>query len=313
MVRKAYKDPFIALEQYMEIYNGLSEEGFTSVSSNTKITGIICPICGLEFSKRSDEFRKKNFSMLCKVHNMEKTYMEKYGVSNPNKLESIKAKARSTCIERYGVDSTNKLESMKAKSKATCLKKYGVDNYKKTKECDDKIKATCMERYGVDSTNKLESMKAKSKATCLEKYGVDNYRKTKECEDKIKNTCMERYGAEHYSQTIEAHKHRKSHIFYNGEYFDSYPELEFFKKCISEGKEIIRHPISFQYESEGNIHIYFPDFEVDGVLIEIKGIQFFNEATQKWKNPYDPSMTPKEEAKYDCAIAHGVKIIYVKS
>lgn len=104
---------------------------------------------------------------------------------------------------------------------------------------------------------------------------------------------------------------RRTRLEYKGISFDSKPELEFYKKCEAEGMEIKRHPIKLEYFYNNEKHYYFPDFEVDGVLIEIKGRQFLNPSTSKWHNPFDHNKDGLVEAKFDCAIRNGVKIIYV--
>lgn len=242
---------------------------------------------------------------------MKATCLEKYGVDNYAKTSECYDKIRATCIERYGVKSYAQTQECRDKKKSTCMERYGYVTNLQTEESKEKAKQTCLERYGVDNYTKTDEYKEKSKQTCLEKYGVDNYAKSDEFVDKSKQTCIERYGADNYAQTVESHHHRKTRIEYNGEYFDSKPEFEFYKRCIEEGKSIIRHPKRLEYVYESKIHYYFPDFEVDNELIEIKGSHFLNPETGKWWNPFDHSQDKKSEAKFDCAIKNGVKIIYV--
>lgn len=73
------------------------------------------------------------------------------------KCKTIKYK--NTCIEKYGVDNTMKVNSVKDSLKISLVDKYGVDHYSKTKEYKLKYKETCIGKYGVDNTSKSEEVK----------------------------------------------------------------------------------------------------------------------------------------------------------
>lgn len=303
------------------------KESFTQTDSYIQKSKETClERYGVDHYNKTEEGKEKH----------KQTCLERYGaITNFITPENIQ-KSKETCLRKYGVDHYNKTEEGKTKHIQTCLERYGIEHYTQTKECQDKMKETCMERYGVDNYAKTEEYKERCVQTCIERYGVPNYSQfhpelifnalkesmvkkygvefytqTSECKERIKNTCMEKYGVPSYFQSIESHHHRKTRIEYDGEYFDSKPEYEFYKKCIEEGKTIIRHPKRLEYLYENKTHYYFPDFEVDGVLIEIKGRHFLNPITNKWWNPFDHTQDKKFEAKYDCAIRNGVKIIYV--
>lgn len=273
---------------------------------------------------------------------VKQTCLEKYGVDNPAKAEQTKAKIRSTMDERYGcwytktqdyIDKsieTNKsrygaewssqTDDIKEKSRQTCLEKYGVDNPNKYQAVKDKKVQTCMERYGMRSNFMTEENKEKSRQTCLQKYGVPYVLQLSEVQaksraaikilygDKIKKEAPKKIYSDSYSSSQYT---RKTIIEYKGERFDSVPEYEFYLKCIDEGKTVIRQPKKLEYILGDKVYHYFPDFEVDGELIEIKGSHFLNKETGKWCNPFDRSQDKKYEAKYDCAVENNVKIIYV--
>ena len=59
----------------------------------------------------------------------------------------------------------------------------------------------------------------------------------------------------------------------------------------------------------GQEHLYYPDFEVNGQLYEIKGDQFFKE-NGAMQNPYDHSQDAFFEAKHQCALQN--KVIFIK-
>lgn len=61
------------------------------------------------------------------------------------------------------------------------------------------------------------------------------------------------------------------HGWYKGIYCDSTYELAYLIYCLDHNIDIKRCNEAFEYEYEGKKHKYYPDFEVNGELIEIKG------------------------------------------
>jgi len=58
--------------------------------------------------------------------------------------------------------------------------------------------------------------------------------------------------------------------YYNGIWCDSTWELAFVVWCIDHKKDIKRNTRYFMYSYNTEVHKYFPDFVVDGKLVEIK-------------------------------------------
>ena len=81
---------------------------------------------------------------------------------------------------------------------------------------------------------------------------------------------------------------------------DSKPELAYYLWCKETNKHITREPIKLKYFYQDEVHIYFPDFEVDGQLIEVKGDYLF-------KKMLIPNTL--DNAKYNCMLANNVRII----
>jgi hypothetical protein len=64
----------------------------------------------------------------------------------------------------------------------------------------------------------------------------------------------------------------RSHTgWYQGYALDSRWELAYLIYCLDHGKQIERNSKGFPYTFNGKEHRYFPDFRVDGKLVEIKG------------------------------------------
>lgn len=149
------------------------------------------------------------------------------------------------------------------------------------------------------------------------KYGkgnLTNYKKTAE-------TCLRLYG--HRSvwgnpsihkkcidKTIELHGSPNPGNKYelDGFKFDSKPELAFYiwlrDNCID---FICKPSISFEYEHEGKTHRYFPDFIVEGQVVEVKGDHFFKDDGTMC-NPFDHSQDALCEAKHQCMLKNNVHI-----
>ncbi|MCB1712685.1 MAG: hypothetical protein KDH96_09500, partial [Candidatus Riesia sp.] len=70
---------------------------------------------------------------------------------------------------RYGFYGCKKCSNVKRER--TSIIKWGVSNYRKTKECDSKIKSYNLEKYGVEHTFQIEDVKNRIKETNLKKYG----------------------------------------------------------------------------------------------------------------------------------------------
>ena len=171
-----------------------------------------CPVCGKDFTVSKKEKKRIFCGIDCRYsdigkklinQSIKKTMLEKYGVSNPSQLESVKAKRTSTIMDRYGVVNSFQSKELMEKAKQTILEKYGVEYYSQSNEYKTKIKNTCLERYGVDNINKDKKIREKIKQTNLEKYGVEYPIQNKVIKEKVKQTTLERYGVDNYAKTDE--------------------------------------------------------------------------------------------------------------
>ena len=158
----------------------------------------------------------KKSRQLSHVHN-KKTCLERYGDSNYNNTEKQRQtmldkygtdnyfkdieKMKYIYIQKFGVSNPNKLKQVRDKIKETCLKKYGVDSYSKTEEFKYKVKETCLERYGVTCPMKSEEVKAKYDFTGIAekafqtklKHGTTN---TSKPERELFELLVQKFGSE---------------------------------------------------------------------------------------------------------------------
>ena len=105
----------------------------------------------------------------------QKTNLIKYGVDNYFKL---KDKIRESYIKKFKVNNPSKLNWVKKKKEKTCLKKFGIENQTQSPEIKEKIKKTCLKKYRAYPPSRSEAVKNNIKNACLNKYGVESYMKT---------------------------------------------------------------------------------------------------------------------------------------
>lgn len=265
------------------------------------------------------------------------TCLEKYGVDNVGKSEKIKQQIKQTKKERYGDENYNNIEQIKQtqielygnysfmdtdKVRKTMLEKYGVENIMQLPEYRDivsqknkenasrrmyKTKQTCYEKYGVPWVTESEEIKNKIKTTNFQRYGKEYVFQVDGVKEKIKESNLNKYGVEYYTQSLDFHKKKLSRYFYDGFIFDSSYELCFYKYCIDHNIQISRSDTFFEYEYNGKIHKYFPDFKVVNKYIEIKGEHFFEDG--RMINPFDRNQDELYEAKHQCMLENNVDIV----
>lgn len=123
-----------------------------------------------------------------------KQYLSQHTYDIDTCFECKGIKYKKTCIDKYGLDNVSKLDSVRDKVKNTFLNKYGVENILQNKDIQDKIKKTNIEKYGFSSPVHNEEIRKKIKATNLKRYGVENPAQSYIIREKMRNTLLERYG-----------------------------------------------------------------------------------------------------------------------
>ena len=298
---------------------------------NQKFT-FICTVCGQEAQKyrcniklplvcgscnKKKTFANKDWSERNKKS--EATKIERYGdahytntakiretwnLKTENEITAIYNRTKQTNEEKYGGHPAKRAEQ-KERMRLTCLAKYGYNSALETPSIVDKIAKTNLEKYGSENPFGSKEIQDKIKQTNLDKYSVDNPRKCSNIVKKIKQTCLEKYGVEHpWSNHDVRVKCQQSYTF-DGLNFDSSWELYEYIFLKENNINFIYQPnIFFEYD---NGKKYFPDFQIEGELIEIKGEQFFKD--DKMINPYDETLNDLYEQKHQCMIKNNIKIL----
>lgn len=228
-----------------------------------------CPVCG------KDVLTKDLYHLnecCCKEHSRQlaiQTTHERFE-DWPTNSEEAKAKRKQTSIERYGVDNPSKNEEIKQKVSEGLHRRYAIDGDDIRKRAQE----TYFERTGYHTPSQNPAVQSEVRQRNKEKYGYEHTFQVPEFKDKSDATNLERYGSIIPMQNPEIwHKQRhckSTYVGCDGTPLDSTYEVFVYNYCIRNNIPIKRtSPISFEYE--GKEHKTFIDFEIDGLLVEVKG------------------------------------------
>lgn len=128
------------------------------------------------------------------------TCTERYGVSNPSKIPSVRTTAQDTMELLYGVRHAVHSTEFRDKTTATNLSRYGHSSPMASDDVREKVKATMLNRYGVVNPSQNTQIRKKTSATCVEKYGGNAPSSSLEIREQIKKTITGRYGVENIGQ-----------------------------------------------------------------------------------------------------------------
>lgn len=262
---------FIKVSSYDELPVGIKRHK----SDEIKVI-FICPSCGRE-SKKSLQQLYNSKKLICGSCKGKETCLEKYGVCNPGAREEQKRKNSRKWTQE-------EIDTRQKKTEKTLIEKYGsLENARKINAKHGK--ETILKKYGTLNAFNIsdkDGIKRRDK-TCLEKYGNKNGF-TKETIERIRKT---RY---------------RNRYFFEDEFFDSSWEVAFYAYEKSLGKNIKKSQKSIKYD---NNHFYFPDFEIDNNLYEIKG-------THLWKDGhlYNPYTKKFETEKEKCILENNVTLLF---
>lgn len=237
-----------------------------------RISDLKCERCGSFFEMSYKIFTKKkteNLPFLCKKCRLSETYYK----SNDKRQKTLKNK--------YGVTNNLHIKSVEQK-----IKDGWTEKSKKTKQL----------KYGAYfSKEKIE----KTNKTLIEKYGsLENAYKQRY--EKIQNVFQSKYGTKY---PLMFYSHKK--YGFDDNLFDSSWELAYYIWLKDKGISFEYHTQKIEYiGDDGKNHIYFPDFIVNGKIVEIKGDHFFNEKGE----PFNKYTKRSWKAKYDLILQKGGQI-----
>ena len=252
----------------------------------------VCSVCNKIFKTRYE-----NTSFICRTCKGIQTKKEQ---GNLSLSEEAKCKISNALKKSWEIkikNGENKVPKERLeKRKKTCLKKYGAEFPFQSKEIREKIQKTSIEKYGFITPTKNKDVSIKiSKAK-------------KQANEKRKKTCLKKYGVEFINKNDEIRHRARKKYSYDGLQFDSSWELYFYIYFKDLGKVVNRESVKLEYSFNGETRYYFPDFEINNKLYEIKSLFFFDE-NNNLINPYDSSLSELYKAKQNCMIKNNVNII----
>lgn len=110
-------------------------------------------------------------SELCEKYSVSseviKRLLKKYGITKPRELSA--AATKKTFVERYGTSNPWAVPEIRDKIEATNIERYGVSRYQSSEKFRERIS-----RYDNSRTEEcMEGILAKARETCQDRYGVD--------------------------------------------------------------------------------------------------------------------------------------------
>lgn len=229
----------------------------------------ICKICGKP--TKFDNKRRHYLACCSKICNDKYTYQQ----------------TQKALIEKYGVDNPFKSQELMTDS-------YKNKDYNKRTV---KTRQTKLEKYGDPGFCNVE----KRKQTNIKKYGTESFTQTLDFCEKRKNTMINKYGHEQMVYNRELFLKAKKKYVYNNLQFDSSWEIAYYIWLKDHNIEFEYQPdISFEYEYNGKIHKYFPDFKIGNEIIEIKSDYLYNKMLKE---------NTIENAKFNCIKSNNIKIL----
>lgn len=143
-----------------------------------------CDICGIvnniTFQNYNNCFKRENIYTCndCKYYKTKITNNKRYGNDWGLQNKEIRKKGEITMLEKFGVNNISKLESIKNDRK---------DNFK-SENFKNKAKITILKKFGVDNVSKLDSIKKQKRETCLKNWGVENPSQSSELFEKAQKS-----------------------------------------------------------------------------------------------------------------------------
>lgn len=245
------------LSRHINIHNITKKEYYDSYLK--KEGEGICPICH-SFTPYTDKWQNA-YKIYCSKEcqrkgvplNVEKTTLEKYGVSNVNKLEKIRNKIENTNKKIYGNSCPMQNLKIQGNIRRKNLERLGVELPFQSRKIQKKGSLTRKKKYGAEYTYQSPELYNKCKITMILRYNSPFTLQSEELFEKS------------FKTRISLKKYKDTNIFYQGSY-----ELDFLEKYY-DLLDIQRAP-SIKYQFKNKKRIYYPDFYMPNknLIIEIK-------------------------------------------
>ena len=267
---------------------------------NGRLTFPTCPTC-----KSSDRYLKKNVISLKLGY--PKHCCLKCASSDPKTMKKINC----TCMKHHGTRWAMQSREVQWKSRKTCLSKYGTSNVSKNEDVKWKKLDTTRKNFG--NSNLYNRKKA------AQTFRGHSKETKAEIQEKLRRTNLKNLGVEYPTQSHEVMCKQRSSLTYDRKFFKSSWELAKYIYHQDRHDDFKYQPdIAIPYyDQNGKMHIYHPDFIVNGEIQEVKGDQFFDKdgnmtlpyRKKTWNDARWQQECLKYEAKQQCMLENNVKIL----
>jgi hypothetical protein len=149
-----------------------------------------------------------------RVNKTKQTVLQKYGVDNISKIQSVQTKKINTCQTHYGTNYPAQANSVKQKIQNTFIRNYGVSHPNKLLEQRNKAVNTNILTYGVPYPIQLDAFKIKRQNTCNRIYGSDNYIQSKQHKEKFKKLFIDSLNTDECAPLFDVNEYKGVHHIY---------------------------------------------------------------------------------------------------
>lgn len=262
-----------------------------------------CRLCHAELK----DFIKLSwgYGTYCKECSNKDKIKHTWKLKSKTELDSINEKRKETLKDIYGEDwkeqfTQKQIESCRNRtpeqqalvSKHHHDERMRRDNAKMAAAC----RATKMKNHGDATYNNVEQ----ARKTYFERTGYVNPYYNPEVIEHRFDDYERRTGFRNPSHNPAVIAKMHARYYYDGQRFDSSWELAYYIWLKDHNIPFEFHIDPIDYSYQGKSHRYYPDFKVNGMLVEIKGPQLLK--LMQESNTLD-------NAKYRCMIEHNVKIM----
>lgn len=229
-----------------------------------------------------DTYMKKEGEGFCAECGLPTSYTDswqhgylKYCSKKCKKIGVAKSLEKSS-LEIYGETNPNKTKKVRNRIKKTNKKRYGNSCPMQNSQIQQNIREKNLKNLGVELPFQSQKIQKKGAKTRKELYGFEYTYQSSELYDKCKSTMIKRYDVEYPSQSeilfnkgqksaLILKKYKNSGIYYQGSY-----ELDFLEKYDPQFD--IQRASFIKYSFEKIQKIYYPDFLIPSLnlIVEIK-------------------------------------------
>lgn len=181
----------------------------------------------------------------------------------------------------------------------TCLLKYGKVTHLQSDIVKEKIKQTNLQRYGVENPAKLNIVKYRTVINNRKKYGVDYPQQLEQYKKNSKERAIKHigYDSEKWANKIGVTRSTFS-LWVRSYGFDSAINMTAKTSAIEQRMSKILDDLNLNYIQHKKIGPYFPDFILDGVIIEVDGLYWHSDAVNNNKKYHKEKLDTYEKMGY---------------